>query len=689
MALIYSGESVAYRLKANVWESDANIANNTSIVHVDLYLQGTKTAVYSVNKPQGNSFWINIHGQRMVTRTVGFNINGTQTKHVLSVSRTVTHRDDGSMSVGIDVGMDVSSRMNNYDPASLRGSGNVSLTKINRLTTGTLNKSQYNVGEQMTISLNKHVSSYTTTLKWAWHDDAHNQLIASNANKFTGTSFTATIPSDFLCQVLPTSTSGWGAVEIHTMNGDTDLGFTRTENFDLNIPNTAAYQPTLNFNVTEGVSSIASNVGALIKGKSSFKIQPSSLAGKLSATIVRLTAVVQGVTYTVNNPTTSSVISTNVISASGSIPVKVTATDSRGYSTTVAKNVTVYDYFTPSLSVSAYRCNANGSANDDATQVKVSFTVNHSPVTVSGTNKNGVTVRVYKSTDGSNWGSAIYTTTGTGSCITNSGTFPVASTTYIKVTADDKAGSSVYKTYTMGPAFKLISWGAGGRSVAFGKKSSNDGRFEVAMPAQIQLQDKYQGVWLQGKTPTNNAMYLANNLPNSTYVPLLGMKTAAGHSISVGAISEQFGIWTYNKDRTTNGTDGGLYVRASDGGLAIDLGTTFSRNTHFANTMTFSDAAKLSLVNLIHPVGKTLLLLDGVDPNTLYPGTTWEREYMMIASAVDTNFIVRPTNAQVKNCQTLETYYSDGSPTSRWNLFLTTSKDAANRRRIAYWIRTA
>lgn len=51
-------------------------------------------------------------------------------------------------------------------------------------------------------------------------------------------------------------------------------------------------------------------------------------------------------------------------------------------------------------------------------------------------------------------------------------------------------------------------------------------------------------------------MYLANNLPNSSYVPLLGMKTAAGHSISVGAIREQFGIWTYNKDRTTNGTDG-------------------------------------------------------------------------------------------------------------------------------------
>lgn len=70
-------------------------------------------------------------------------------------------------------------------------------------------------------------------------------------------------------------------------------------------------------------------------------------SGIYGSTISLITMQVEGALYTATNGVAESVI----FNTSGTLPVLITATDSRGYQVSETRNITVYDFFTPSATM--------------------------------------------------------------------------------------------------------------------------------------------------------------------------------------------------------------------------------------------------------------------------------------------------------------------------------------------------
>lgn len=652
MATYYSNTSIIYRLRADVTESNVNQTNNSSTVNVALYLNANGSNAYSASKPGGNDFYIDINGTRVAAKRVGFSIVGGQTVHVLSGSRSITHNADGSKSVSIGFGMTQVGSLGSYDPGSISGSATFGLTKINRLSTATLDKTRYNPGDTVTVNISKSVSSYTTTIVTNWYQaDTRRELIS----KHSGTSYSFTLP-EWLYSAIPSETSGWGSLSIQTYNGDSLLGTTDSSRFDIDVPNTASYQPVINDpTITEADSSIQQTFGVFVQGKSKLRIQTSA-EGKLYATISRVEVTVEGVTYI------GSDITTNVINGSGSIPVTIKAIDSRGYSSTKTVNVSVTAYSSPSLALSAFRCNASGDQYDDGERLKVTTSVNYSGIVVDGVNKNSYSILLqYSSDNGSTWTNIVTLDTAQ-SCITGA-FFSIANSYLLRATVTDKVGSSMTKTIGIGQAFRLMSFGKNGRSVAFGKSSSDLGKFEVAMPSRIQL-NCYRGPWLSGKTPENSALYVADQIDDVSFVPILGAKTASGNSICAGFYGDRLDLKGYDADRTENGADCGVTFNSKETSLKMDISTIFN------GTMSFDSRAQMSLFNLIHPVGSILTLKEGINPNTLYPGTTWKDYRLVLLSMVNSTYCIDAANSATSaaNNQNVALYTFLGGDNQKWKM---------------------
>ena len=109
---------------------------------------------------------------------------------------------------------------------------------------------------------------------------------------------------------------------------------------NLTIPNDTTTQPTATMTLSP-VSDI-SGLSVYAKGLSKVKATFASGAGKYGATIASYKMTVAGKDY--GSPYTSDLLSTT-----GTITVKGTVTDTRGYSRTYSQDITVYDYTTPTL----------------------------------------------------------------------------------------------------------------------------------------------------------------------------------------------------------------------------------------------------------------------------------------------------------------------------------------------------
>ena len=159
---------------------------------------------------------------------------------------------------------------------------------------------------------------------------------------------TVTLSSTELSTVynlLPSATSGKLRFTFRTYS---DSGYTTEisggggyKEISLTIPNDTTTQPTMT--MTLAPVNDSSSLGTLYaKGISKVKATFTNGAGKYGASVKSYKMTVSGKDYA--SPYTSAYLTTV-----GSITVKGTVTDSRGYSRAYTQNITVLDYTTPSL----------------------------------------------------------------------------------------------------------------------------------------------------------------------------------------------------------------------------------------------------------------------------------------------------------------------------------------------------
>ena len=140
-----------------------------------------------------------------------------------------------------------------------------------------------------------------------------------------------------------------GTFAVTTYNGGTHIGSVSSKT--ATVTTTAANSsPTLSgFIYADSyatTTAITGNDQLFIQSHSKLTVTPGTATSKNQATITNYTATCNGVS--VSN-TTGAALTVGAVAKSGTVAVVLTVTDSRGYTASVTKNITVIAYAAPKV----------------------------------------------------------------------------------------------------------------------------------------------------------------------------------------------------------------------------------------------------------------------------------------------------------------------------------------------------
>lgn len=206
-----------------------------------------------------------------------------------------------------------------------------------------------------------------------------------------------------------------GTFAVTTYNGSTQIGSVSSKT--ATVTTTAANSgPTLSgFTFADSyatTTAITGNDQLFIQGHSKLTVTPGTATPKNQATITNYTATCNGVS--VSN-TTGAALTVGAVTKSGTVAVVLTITDSRGYTASVSKNITVLAYAKPKVNSLTLR-----RTNDIEAEMQLVFNGSISAITVDSVQKNSLLyVRYrYKATSATSYSSYVSIL----SAVTQSGT---------------------------------------------------------------------------------------------------------------------------------------------------------------------------------------------------------------------------------------------------------------------------
>ena len=197
--------------------------------------------------------------------------------------------------------------------------------------------------------------------------------------------------------------------------GSTQIGSTSSKT--ATVTTTAANSaPTLSgFTYADSyatTTAITGNDQLFIQSHSKLTVTPGTATAKNQASIANYTATCNGVS--VSN-TTGAALTVGAVSKSGTVAVVLTVTDSRGYTASVTKNITVIAYAAPKVNSLTLR-----RTNDIEAEMQLVFNGTISAITVDSVQKNSLMYARYryKATSATSWSSYVSIL----SAVTQSGT---------------------------------------------------------------------------------------------------------------------------------------------------------------------------------------------------------------------------------------------------------------------------
>ena len=284
---------------------------------------------------------------------------------------------------------------------------------------------------------------------------------------------------------------------IITYSGTTEVG-RNTATCSMTIPSDKV-KPSVAL-VVEDAAGHLTTYGAYVQGKSKLKITANTTKAYESP-IKTYTITADGKTYT------TSPVTTDVLQHTGKLAVTATVTDARTYPSEVASvDITVLEYAPPAVTVSAYRCNSSGTADQEGAYMKFGF----SATITSLNSKNSATYSIsYKAGSGTATkvtGSGLSYTSAVIAC-------DVAQIWTIEVTVSDNLSSTV-KAAVIPIAFTLMDFYSTGKGVAFGKVGTREG-FDCAMTPYFNGQRLQEVANPTANTDAVNLAYLSANFPSA------------------------------------------------------------------------------------------------------------------------------------------------------------------------------
>lgn len=191
-----------------------------------------------------------------------------------------------------------------------------------------------------------------------------------------------------------------------TYNGSTQIGTTSSASGTIYTTASISKPAFTNFTFSDNnnaVVNVTQNASLFVQSKSSLRVVCNTATAKNGASIVSYRATV-GEKSIISSSTS---IPFGTISDAGSLSLIVTAIDSRGYETSVTKDITVIDY--ESITIDSYHIRRENNVEDT---IQFDFTGTLSPITVSGTVKNSFVSARYRTKNVSSTSWSSYATIG-------------------------------------------------------------------------------------------------------------------------------------------------------------------------------------------------------------------------------------------------------------------------------------
>ena len=469
------------------WEVDSqSVANNTSTVTARVQLVSTG-ASYTINSTANKTGKLTINGTSYSFDFTA-SLSGNQTKTIFTKTVTITHSADGSKSCAFSASAGINVTLSGTYYGTVSASGTGVFNTIPRATTPTLSASAVDMGASITITMSRASDSFDHTLTYSFGGTSG--TIGSDL----GTSRAWTVPLTLASQI-PNATSGICTITCKTYNGTTLIG-TKTVTFTARVP--ASVVPTIsNIAAAETVTGLAAQFGAFVQSKSKIKFTITA-SGAYGSTISAYKTEFDGKTYSGATPTSYAVTS------SGTVNAKVTVTDSRGRTATLTKGISVTAYKSPQITAfSVLRSLADGTANNDGANAKVTAAFSISSVGSKNTNTYKVEYKLQSSTT---WSSLL---SGSGysynSSTVTGAIFNVDNSYDVRLTVTDYFGS-VSKIVEISTAFTLLDFNASGKGMGIGKVSESNA-LEIAMPTEFSYGETPSSpIYLQTGTDLNTVL---------------------------------------------------------------------------------------------------------------------------------------------------------------------------------------
>lgn len=392
---IYGHTSNQYIEVKIEWSTVVINEQNKSIVYADLYYRRNNTGYVTAGR---GSFSIQIDDwSSTVTKSIRIE---TEWVKAHSAYKIVTHNPNGSKKVIIQA----TGKMDETTLGYTICWEQVTLDTISRASTIT-SAYDVNLGNSCKITWTPLATSFYYKLEftcgsWSATTDAFCPGTTS-VYTYTGYVFPYEVAEQF-----PSSTNGVMNVTLYTYSdsGITQVGSASTSAFFVYLPENKDTKPQVVMSLSP-VTPYEKFASLYLRGISKVKATFSG-EGKYKATVDSYSMEIDGKSY-------PSPYESDIITTSGEVTVVGTGKDSRGFTNTDTKTITVIEYEAPYIlpyngynRVICERCTEDGTADDSGTYLHVKGTRNYTKINTNGI-VNTCSVKCRYKPEGGNWSHGI------------------------------------------------------------------------------------------------------------------------------------------------------------------------------------------------------------------------------------------------------------------------------------------
>lgn len=553
-----------FRIRVKWSLNSQSVANNSSSVNVKVYL--VVSSGYSTQSWMRGSYTVN-GVVRNIDRGTQWYYGG---ENLLAEDNfTIYHNADGTKSFNISATVTsgwsaIGTMPTASDSWSLPTIARASQPSINTYPN---NSPDFNIGDTITIHMNRASSSFTHTVKFNYGSTSVTVATGVTNNCTFNTSTVA----NALYALIPNANVYNGTVSVTTYNGSTNIG-TKTCAYKAHVVNanptfTASY---LDSNST--TSAITTDNQVIVRNKSTLTVNFSNAAAQKSATLASASVNILGQTFSTTLSGATATINVGTINTSQNTTANAIVTDSRGNRSTIPLTITVADWQEPTAIITAKR-HDNYYSNTD-----INVDANYSSVN----NKNVITIKVRTQKQGESTWSAYQTLQDN---VTSVLTLDNEYAWNIQVLLTDSFGGSTTYNAALSRGMPIVFFDRALSSTGFNMFPTYDQAVEIAGRLFVNNEDivsKFTGIGGAAKAATTNdwntacgilsGLYMGSNMSNapaasSNWFFVFHMVHNNLYQRQIAYDFFGINVWTRRMD---NGT-WGSWVR-------VDLSSTYSTN---------------------------------------------------------------------------------------------------------------